>query len=81
MAEQNGNVPEVISPSDEDTDDLEEFLDFLFQNEAIQVMELDESSNSSTAQYTELISLTKNGGKVLPNKYFYYIHYIQLNND
>ena len=63
MAEQNGNVPEVISPSDEDTDDLEEFSDFLFQNQVIQVTELDESSNSSTAQYTELVSLTKNRGK------------------
>ena len=63
MAQQEGNVPEVISPSDEDTDDLEEFSDFLFQNEVIQVTELDESSNSSTAQYTELVSVTKNGRK------------------
>ena len=60
MAEQNGNLPEVISPSDEDTSDLEEFL---FQNQVTQVTEVDESSNSSTAQYTELVSLTKNGGK------------------
>ena len=63
MAQQKGNVPEIISPSDEDTDDLKEFSDFLFQNEVIQVTELDESSNSSTAQYTELVSVTKNGGK------------------
>ena len=80
MAQQNGNVPEVISPSDEDTDDMEQFSDFLFQNEVTQVMEIDESSNSSTAHYTQLVSLTQNGGKST-TKYFYYIHYIQLNND
>ena len=58
MAEQNGNLPEVISPSDEDTSDLEEFLEFLFQNQVTQVTKVDESSNSSTAQYMELVSLT-----------------------
>ena len=63
MAEQNGNLPEVISPSDEDTSEIDEFSDFLFTNQVTQVHEVDESSNSSTAQYTELVSQTQNGGK------------------
>ena len=81
MAEQNGNLPEVISPSDEDTSDLEEFSEFLFQNQVTQVTEVDESSNSSTAQYTELISLTKNGGKYYQINISIYMHYIKVNND
>ena len=30
MAEHNQNLPEVISPSDEDTSEIDKFLDFLF---------------------------------------------------
>ena len=63
MAEQKGNLPEVILPSDEDTSELDKFSDFLFTNQITQVHEVDESSNSSKAQYTELVSLTQNGGK------------------
>ena len=63
MDEQNGNLPEVISPSDEDTSEIDEFADFLFTNQVTEVHEVDKSSNSSTAQYTELVPLTKNAGK------------------
>ena len=52
------------SPSDKDTLELEEFSDFLFTNEVTQVNAIDESSNSSTAEYTELVSLSvTNEGK------------------
>ena len=56
MAKPDANL--VISPSDEDTSELEEFADFLFTNEVTQVNAIDESSNSSTAEYTELVSLS-----------------------
>ena len=62
MAKQNVNL--VISPSDEDTSELDEFADFLFTNEVTQVNAIDESSNSSRAEYTELVSLfVTNEGK------------------
>ena len=62
MEKQNGNL--VISPSDEDTSELDEFADFLFTNEVTQVNTINESSNSSTAEYTELVSLSvTNEGK------------------
>ena len=62
MAIQNANL--VISPSDEDTSELDEFADFLFSNEVTQVNAIDESSNSSTAEYTKLVSLSvTNEGK------------------
>ena len=54
----------VISPSGEDTSELEEFSDFLFTNKVTQVNAIDESSNFSTAEYTELVSLSvTNEGK------------------
>ena len=56
MAKPDANL--VISPSDEDTSELEEFADFLFTNEVTQVNAINESSNSSTAEYTELVSLS-----------------------
>ena len=62
MVKENGNL--VISPSDEDTSELDEFADFYFTNEVTQVNAIDESSNSSTAEYTELVSLSvTNEGK------------------
>ena len=62
MVKQKANL--VISPSDKDTLELEEFSDFLFTNEVTQVNAIDESSNSSTAEYTELVSLSvTNEGK------------------
>ena len=62
MAKQNANL--VISPSDEDTSALDEFADFLFNNEVTQVNAINESSNSSRAEYTELVSLSvTNEGK------------------
>ena len=48
----------VISPSDDDTSEKDEFADFLFTNEVTQVNEIDESSNSSTAEYTQLVSVS-----------------------
>ena len=62
MAKQNANL--VISPSDEDTSEIDEFADFLFTNEVTQVNAIDGSLNSSTAEYTELVSLSvTNEGK------------------
>ena len=62
MAIQNANL--VISSSDEDTSELDEFADFFFTNEVTQVNAISESSNSSTAEYTELVSLSvTNEGK------------------
>ena len=62
MVKQNANL--VISPSDEDTLELDEFADFLFTNEVTQVNAIDESSNSSRAEYTELVPLSfTNEGK------------------
>ena len=48
----------VISPSDDDTLEIDEFADFLFTNEVTQVNAVDESSNSSTAEYTQLVSVS-----------------------
>ena len=56
MAKPASNL--VISPSDEDTSEDDEFANFLFTNEVTQVNEIDESSNSSTAEYTQLVSLS-----------------------
>ena len=60
MDEKNGNL-QVISPSDNESDN-DEFSHFLLTNEVTKVNEIDESSNSSTAHYTELVPIT-NGGK------------------
>ena len=56
MAKPDSNL--VISPSDDDTSEIDEFADFLFTNEVTQVNAIDESSNSSTAEYTQLVSLS-----------------------
>ena len=56
MAKPDANL--VISPSDEDTSEIDEFADFLFTNEVTQVNAIDESSNSSTAEYTQLVSVS-----------------------
>ena len=56
MAKPTSNL--VILPSDEDTSEDDEFANFLFTNEVTQVNEIDESSNSSTAEYTQLLSLS-----------------------
>ena len=54
----------VISPSDDDTSKIDEFADFLFTNEVTQVNAIDESSNSSTTEYTQLVSVSvTNKGK------------------
>ena len=61
MAKPDSNL--VISPSD-DTSEIDEFADFLFTNEVTQVNAIDESSNSSTAEYTQLVSVAvTNKGK------------------
>ena len=56
MAKPASNL--VISPSDDDTSENDEFADFLFTNEVTQVNAIDESSNSSTAEYTQLVSVS-----------------------
>ena len=48
----------VISSSDDDTLENDKFADFLFTNEVTQVNTIDESSNSSTAEYTQLVSVS-----------------------
>ena len=48
----------VISPSDDDTSEIDEFSDFLFTNEVTQLNAIDESSNSSTTEYTQLVSVS-----------------------
>ena len=54
----------VISPSDDDTLKTDKFADFLFTNEVTQVNAIDKSSNSSTAEYTQLVSVSvTNKGK------------------
>ena len=54
----------VISPSDDDTSEIDQFADFLFTKEVTQVNAIDESSNSSTAEYTQLVSVSvTNKGK------------------
>ena len=44
--------------SDDDTSENDDFADFLFTNEVTQVNAIDESSNSSTAEYTQLVSVS-----------------------
>ena len=56
MAKPASNL--VILPSDDDTLENNEFADFLFTNEVTQVNEINESSNSSTAEYTQLVSVS-----------------------
>ena len=56
MAKPASNL--VISPSDDDTSENDEFADFLFTNKVTQVNAIDESSNSSTAEYTQLVSVS-----------------------
>ena len=54
----------VISPSDDDTSEIDEFADFLFTNKVTQVNAINESSNASTAEYTQLVSVSvTNKGK------------------
>ena len=54
----------VISPSDDDTSEIDEFTNFLFTNKVTQVNAIDESSNSSIAEYTQLVSVSlTNKGK------------------
>ena len=56
----------VISPSDDDTLENDDFADFLFTNEVTQANAIDESSNSSTAEYTQLVSVSvTNKGKYI----------------
>ena len=47
----------VISPSDDDTSEIDEFADFLFTNKVTQVNAIDESSNSSTTEIQQLSTL------------------------
>ena len=56
MAKPASNL--VISPSDDDTLENDEFADFLFTNKVTQVNVINESSNSSTAEYTQLVSVS-----------------------
>ena len=54
----------VISPSDDDTSEIDKFGDFLFNNKVTQVNAIDVSSNYSTAEYTQLVSVSvTNKGK------------------
>ena len=48
----------VILPSDDDTSENDDFADFLFTNKVTQVNAIDESSNSSTAEYPQLFSVS-----------------------
>ena len=80
MAKPASNL--VISPSDEDTSENDEFANFLFANEVTQVNEIDESSNSSTAEYTQLFSVsvtTKRKYYQTTSKHSHYVN-IRLNN-
>ena len=62
MAKPDSNL--VISPSDDDTLEHDEFADFLLTNKVTQVNAINESSNSSTAEYTQLVSVSvTNKGK------------------
>ena len=56
MAKSDCNL--VISPSDDDTSEIDKFADSLFTNEVTQVNAINESSNSSTAEYTQLVSVS-----------------------
>ena len=56
MAKPASNL--VISPSDDDTLENDDFADFLFTNKVTQVNSIDESSNSSTTEYTQLVSVS-----------------------
>ena len=72
MAKPDSNL--VILPSDDDTRN-DEFADFLFTNKVTQVNAIDESSNSSTAEYTQLVSLSVTS----KGKYqIYHSHYINM---
>ena len=62
MAKPDCNL--VISPSDDDTSEIDEFANFLFPDEVTQVNAINESSNSSIAEYTQLVSVSlTNKGK------------------
>ena len=62
MAKPDCNL--VISPSGDDTSEIDEFADFLFTNKVTQVNAINESSNASTAEYTQLVSVSvTNKGK------------------
>ena len=62
MAKPDCNL--LISPSDDDTLEIDEFADFLFTNKVTQVNAINESSNASTAEYTQLVSVSvTNKGK------------------
>ena len=62
MAKPDYNL--VISPSDDDTSEIDKFTDFLFTSKVTQVNAINESSNSSTAEYTQLVSVSvTNKGK------------------
>ena len=62
MAKPASNL--VISPSDDDTLENDKFADFLFTNEVTQGNAIDESLNSSTAEYTQLVSVSVSSTKV-----------------
>ena len=54
----------VVSPSDDDTSEIDKFADFLLTNEVTHVNAINESSNASTAEYTQLVSVSvTNKGK------------------
>ena len=73
MAKPDSNL--VISPSDDDTSEIDKFTDFLFTNKVTQVNAIDESSNSSAAEYTQLVSVSvTNKGKYQ----IYHSHYINI---
>ena len=48
----------IISPSDGDTSEEEEFTKIMPTNNATVVENVDETSNSSTSDYTEVVSLS-----------------------
>ena len=80
MAKPASNI--VISPSDDDTSENDEFADFLFTNEVTQVNAIDESSNSSTAEYTQLVSVSVTNKRKYyqsTSKHSHYVN-IRLNN-
>ena len=76
MAKPASNL--VISPSDEDTLEDDEFANFLFTNEVTQVNEIDESSNSSTAEYTQLVSLSVTSKRKYYQTTSKHSHYVNI---
>ena len=48
----------IISPTDGDTSEEEEFTKIMPTNNATVVENVDETSNSSTSDYTEVVSLS-----------------------